>query len=80
VREFFDLLDRDERSVGEIAARAGAHEVTICMWRGGHRSPQLSTFENMLEVMGYRLAIVPLSGMAHDTDDTSGQTECGASD
>lgn len=80
LRTFFTLLDADARSVETIARRAGAHKVTITMWRGGHRAPSLMVFQNMLEAMGYGLAIVPLSGMTADNNEQTGQTEPPASD
>lgn len=80
LRAFFALLDADARSVETIATRAGAHKVTITMWRGGRRAPSLMVFQNMLEAMGYGLAIVPLCGMADAHAEQTGQTEQPASD
>lgn len=58
VRQFFGLLNVALINRGHVAAKAGLSTHTICAWR--RAAPQLPNFEAALNVLGYRLAIVPL--------------------
>jgi transcriptional regulator with XRE-family HTH domain len=59
LQDFFALMDRDERSYELIALRAGVSKVTLSYWRHGKRTPSAQTLENVLQVLGYSLKIVP---------------------
>lgn len=59
LQDFFALIDQDERSYTLIATRAGVTKQTLSYWRHGHRTPSAQALENVLQVLGYRLKIVP---------------------
>lgn len=60
IGEFDRLQQEASLSDGEVVRRAGVAASLIGMWRGG-RHPRLANFDAVLNVLGYRLAIVPLS-------------------
>lgn len=60
LRRFFEVMDADDRSTDVIAKEAGTHRVTISYWRHGVHRPMLTDLENIAQVMGYRLELVPL--------------------
>jgi hypothetical protein len=80
VRDLFALMDADDRSAQVIGARAGAHKVSISRWRHGASTPNALYLEALANVLGYRLALVPLSGVTDDSNEQSGQTGPSASD
>jgi hypothetical protein len=59
VRQFFETLAASELRQYQVAAAAGIGTNTVSGWKVN--SPQLVTFEAALNVLGYRLAVVPLA-------------------
>lgn len=59
VRQFFAIVARDKTAITDVGERAGISHVTISKWKSLH-SPTLVTFEAALNVVGYRLKIVPI--------------------
>lgn len=66
VRRLFDLLNDTGWCMTEVCRAAGLAEQTIKGWRV--KNPQIGTFEAALNVMGYRLAIVPIGAADHSAD------------
>lgn len=61
VREFRSLMDEQRVGVTDVAERAGIGTATIVKWSCAH-SPTVVALEAALNVLGYRLAIVPADG------------------
>ena len=59
LKEVFDKLREDGRSLTEIAEAAGYSPPTLYNVRAG-RAATVTTIENILQVCGYRLAIVKI--------------------
>lgn len=60
VRQFIARANRQMTTLSEIAEESGVARDTMSDWR--YRScPKLNNFEAALNVLGYRLAIVPLA-------------------
>jgi hypothetical protein len=59
VKRFFELLDASEMLACELCLAAGVANSTVSNWR--RYSPQLASLEAVLNVLGYRLAIVPVA-------------------
>ena len=57
VRRLFVLINRDGCTLEELAARSGVDSQTLNSWRS-RKSPQLVTFEAMLNALGFELRIV----------------------
>jgi transcriptional regulator with XRE-family HTH domain len=52
-----ELINQDGCTLEELASRSGVDSQTVNSWRS-RKSPQLVTFEAMLNALGYRLTIV----------------------
>lgn len=62
-RAFLEHLAASGRTVRDVASEAGLHENTIYEWRRSRLcDASVSNLEAALNVLGYRLAIVPLEG------------------
>ena len=59
VRIFYDLCDEQRASVVDVADRAGLGRGTVSRWQA-ENSPRVTSLEAVLNVLGYRLAIVPI--------------------
>jgi transcriptional regulator with XRE-family HTH domain len=59
LRQFVVLMDKDPRSYDVIAERAGITKQTLSYWRHGNRTPSAQTLEDVLQVLGYRLLMIP---------------------
>lgn len=46
----------------QLAKQAGVSVYTVANLENGHGNPTLINFESMLEVLGYRIKIVPIEG------------------
>jgi hypothetical protein len=57
VRRMIELINQDGCTLEELASRSGVDSQTVNSWRS-RKSPQLVTFEAMLNALGYRLTIV----------------------
>lgn len=66
VREFVELLNRDQLPLVEVARRAGIDRCVMHRWRI-RSNPSIAMFEAALNVMGYELRIAPRLG--EDRDD-----------
>lgn len=58
VRRFFELVNCRQMTIAAIARRSGVRRNSIFKWR--ESTPTLPSLEAALNVLGYRLAIVPL--------------------
>ena len=77
VRRFFEIVNERQHTVVAVARRAGVTRNTIFTWH--HSTPTLPSLEAALNVLGYRLAIVPLEKqIAHDTTNQSVINQLGA--
>lgn len=74
VRALFDLIDASNLSLASAGSPAGLHYVTLSRWKHGHASPLLVEFENVVQGMGCRLAIVP----DYPEGDVAGPCICGS--
>jgi hypothetical protein len=60
VRELFEIFNRDNLlTLNKICEKSGIAADTISQWRYGH-APQLTSFEAVLNAVGYELAIKPM--------------------
>ena len=59
VRRMFALINTDGCTLEELATRSGVDSQTINSWRS-RKSPQLITFEAIINALGWKLTIVPL--------------------
>lgn len=57
VRELYTMMNRDRLMIKDVAEGSGVSPATVSDWRYT-RSPSLSTFEAVLNNMGYKLKIV----------------------
>jgi transcriptional regulator with XRE-family HTH domain len=60
IRDFFDIIDTDPRSMRVIARDAGSHNVTLSNWRHGRTAPSLTAFEAVCQTLGYQLELRPI--------------------
>lgn len=60
VREMFETIDDQRVSTRGLTKRAGIAHGQLCRWRQGLCAPNVVTIDSVLNVLGYRLAIVPL--------------------
>lgn len=62
--ELFRLIDQSDYTPKEIARRAGSSTTTLQHWRGKEQvlpKARVDTFDRWLRVLGYKLAIVPVT-------------------
>lgn len=52
-----ELASRDHRTLTEISRTAGMSHQSVQRWTVGRRSPNLHSFEAVLNTMGYELAV-----------------------
>lgn len=57
-RRFFELMDEQGAALTDVAQRAGLGVATLVKWKYRH-APTVAALEAGLNVLGYRLAIVP---------------------
>jgi len=60
VRRFYAIINESRQTLNEMEAVAGLARGTITNWRT-RSSPQIVTIEAALNVLGYRLEIVPIA-------------------
>lgn len=74
LRQMFELIDRQEKSMTTLAQQAGYARNSLSRWRrlGGAK---LEAVEDVLELMGYHLTIVPLAPAG--SGETKQQTQNG---
>lgn len=60
IRDMMEIIDKDPRSMEDIGKIVGIHPNNLSYWRSGMRSPTLINFENAAQVLGYRLALIPV--------------------
>ena len=59
VREFFRIAQQENAQLLDVAEKSGLSRKTIDGWRR-HSEPKAAHLEACLNVLGYRLAVVPL--------------------
>lgn len=59
VRSLFDVIDRSDLSYGAVGAAAGVHHVTLSKWKHGVAAPRWVDFENVVQSLGYEIALRP---------------------
>lgn len=59
-RDLMNAIEAAGISGRSIHAKSGIHHVTVSRWRHGVASPRLTDFEHVAQVLGCRLALVPL--------------------
>lgn len=57
VREFYEIANREQATLVEIAQRTGLSEHTVGSW-ARYYAPQVNNFEAALNALGYELRIV----------------------
>jgi hypothetical protein len=60
VRELFEAVDATAMTYKTLAAAGGNNEYSLTKWRYGITSPRLADFEAIAQVLGYRVALVPI--------------------
>lgn len=60
VRELFDLIELKGATHKELVQNAGLHMNALQQWFRNGRSPGVSNFNAVANVLGYRLALVPM--------------------
>lgn len=69
VRELFEVVDASTLTYKTIATAAGNNEYSLTKWRYGIASPRLADFEAVAQVLGYRVALIPIENeTAVDSD------------
>lgn len=58
VRLLYEIIREQQAAVTDVAERAGLSHVTLVKWRTSY-APTVVALEAALNVLGYRLAIVP---------------------
>lgn len=56
-REFFEIVEESRRSLRSIAGEMGVHAKTLSSWKKTN-SPNVTSLEAALNVLGYRLVIL----------------------
>ena len=62
IRRFIDILNREGADMKNTCAKAGKSTSLIFQWKTGARSPNIVSFETVLNVLGYKLQIVEMDG------------------
>jgi hypothetical protein len=55
-RQLFEIMDRQQVAMTDVAERAGLSHATLVKWKSSH-TPVIATFEAALNVVGYELRI-----------------------
>jgi DNA-binding phage protein len=63
VRRMFEIINQEGCTLEELAARSGVDSQAMNSWRS-RKSPQLVTFEAVLNALGYQLRIVAIKDEA----------------
>lgn len=58
IRKWIDLVHRETTTLADISDRSGIGYGTLRNWHQGKSQPLLFAFADVLESMGYRIAIV----------------------
>lgn len=59
VRQLFETIDAGNVSYAEIARRVRMSRAVLTSYRHGYRSPRVDTLEDIAEVVGMKLVLVP---------------------
>ena len=59
VHELFAIMLRQHMTMKDMSARAGLDYVSVGKWKYLH-TPTIANFDAALNVLGYRLAIIPV--------------------
>ena len=62
IEQLIDLIDRDPRSVQQIAKRAEISKSAIFHWLNGQR-PRVDSFSDVANALGYRVELVKIEVM-----------------
>lgn len=64
VAKTLDLIDQQQRFPRSLSLQTGYHHDTIAAWRRGRHLPKVTTLEDTLNALGYKLVIVPIDDNA----------------
>jgi len=55
IRQLFELIDADSRSITQIAIAAGVDASALYGWRRGRNRPGVLILESVFNVLGYEI-------------------------